>query len=56
MELRKVIKTRLCEHPYTAAFLFQEFAPKRDTYKEVAEVNIVSEDPSETVAFMRTSI
>jgi len=54
MKLKSVIKTRLCKAPYTAAFLFQEFAERRNTYRGLAEEDYQENDEAEREMCIRT--
>ena len=42
-------------YPYTAAFLFQEFASRRDTYADNVK-DYVPENPDESLSYLRESI
>ena len=52
-QLRSIIKKRLALPPYAGSFLFQEFAERRGTYREKAEVNTIEETTQEKIEVMR---
>ncbi len=52
LEMRSRIRTLFCYQPYSAAFLFQEFAQRRDTYKNMNEEG----EPSETAEDIADSL
>lgn len=56
IRLREVIKSRLCQPPYSGAFLLQEFAQRRDTYRAVAESEQIPEDRNDIIKYMVQAI
>ncbi len=53
--LRGLIKNTFTQAPYTAAFFFQEFAQRRDSYKDKVE-EIIPETPEESLSFLKLCI
>ncbi|CDW81476.1 UNKNOWN [Stylonychia lemnae] len=54
--LSNLIKTKLVNPPYISAYLFQEFAKRKDTYKNELEVEKIPADPADTLNFLKIAI
>ena len=51
-----MIRERLTQPPFSAAFLFQEFAQRNETYKEVCEPGTPSENQDDIAESMIDSM
>eukprot|EP00347_Sterkiella_histriomuscorum_P004381 403360676 len=56
IQMLTLIKTCLTQSPYTAAYLFQEFAQRRDTYKDQIENDPIADDPAQNLQFFKKAV